>query len=62
MLKYVQTILEKVSFDLFLFEKELRKSITKFLKPNEVESLRNWCYQQFNNSDKHLQIVSKYFS
>lgn len=61
MLRYVQTILEKVSFDLFLFEKELCKSITKFLKPNEVEVLRAWCYQQFTNSDKHLQIVNKYF-
>jgi len=61
MLKYVQTILEKVSFDLFLFEKELGKSITKFLQPNEVERLRIWCYQEFNHSDKHLKIVSKYF-
>lgn len=46
MLEYVKLILQKVSFDRFLFEKELRKAFT-YLRPEEVESLRDWCYQHY---------------
>ncbi len=46
MLEYFKTILSKVSFDKWLFEKELRKAI-KALVPGEVEQLKNWCYEQF---------------
>jgi len=58
MLEYFKTILNKVSFDLLLFEKELRKSISRLL-PNEVEDLKKWCYDQFNG--KHQQILDKCF-
>ena len=46
MLEYFKTILSKVSFDKRLFEKELRKAI-KVLIPNEVEMLKEWCFQTF---------------
>ncbi|MCK8491573.1 MULTISPECIES: hypothetical protein [Spirosoma] len=46
MLEYIKTILQKVSFDRGLFEKELAKAI-KMLIPKEVKQLRRWCYAQF---------------
>lgn len=48
MLAYVKLILEKVSFDKSLFEKELRKGLSLLL-PEEVKDLKNWCYAQFGN-------------
>ena len=46
MLNYFKKILEKVSFDRNLFEKELKKAI-KSLVAEEVEELRKWCYEAF---------------
>lgn len=46
MLEYIKTILQKVSFDKALFEKELAKAI-KMLIPDEVKQLKQWCYAQF---------------
>ena len=46
MLEYFKTILKKVSFDIFLFEKELRKAL-ETLVAEEKEKLRNWCYNEF---------------
>ena len=48
MLEYFKTILAKVSFDRWLFEKELRKAI-KSLVPVEIIKLRDWCYEQYGN-------------
>lgn len=48
MLEYFKTILSKVSFDRYLFEKELKKAI-KSLVPKEVEKLRDWCYKEFDH-------------
>lgn len=48
MLEYFKTILNKVSFDGKLFEKELRKAI-KSLVPDEVVELKDWCYAQFGH-------------
>lgn len=47
MLEYFKLILRKVSFDRFLFEKELRKSIARLIQP-EIEELKVWCYQNFS--------------
>ncbi len=58
MLSYVKTILQKVSFDASLFEKELRKSLNR-LVPAEILELREWCYQQF--SHKHQAILDRCF-
>lgn len=46
MLEYLKTILQKVSFDKSLFEKELRKAIQSLI-PDEVKQLKAWCYEQF---------------
>lgn len=46
MLNYVKTVLTKVSFDAWLFEKELRKAI-KMLIAEEVYELKRWCYASF---------------
>jgi len=41
MLEYYKTVLQKVSFDVKLFSKELKKAITKLL-PDEIEELKAW--------------------
>ena len=41
MLDYTKTILQKVSFDVRLFTKELKKAISRLL-PNEIEELKIW--------------------
>jgi hypothetical protein len=58
MLSYVKTILQKVSFDASLFEKELRKALIKLI-PSEVEDLKLWCYEQF--SDLYQNILDRCF-
>jgi hypothetical protein len=46
MLEYIKMILDKVSFDSKLFEKELKKGLKELL-PVEMKELRNWCYEKF---------------
>jgi hypothetical protein len=46
MLEYAKVILQKVSFDKKLFEKELRKAIASLLK-EEIQMLKSWCYEKF---------------
>ena len=58
MLKYVKTILARVSFDARLFEKELRKAI-KMLIAEEIKELRDWCYANFGNL--HPAILNRCF-
>lgn len=58
MLEYIKTILQKVSFDKKLFEKELKKAI-KMLIPEEVKQLRSWCYERFNS---YLSILNRCFA
>lgn len=59
MLEYFKTILRKVSFDRYLFEKELRKAI-RALVPDELLVFRDWCYEQFGKL--YLVILNKHFS
>lgn len=59
MLEYIKMILQKVSFDKALFEKELRKAI-KSLLPEEVKSLKAWCYEQFGNL--YRRVLNRCFS
>lgn len=59
MLEYCKTILSKVSFDGKLFEKELKKAIKK-LATQELEHLRQWCYEKF--SHLYLSILNQNFS
>jgi hypothetical protein len=58
-LEYVKTVLQKVSFDRTLFEKELRKGL-KMLVIEDVSVLRTWCYEKF--SDRYQVILNQYFS
>jgi len=48
-LAYIEMILEKVSFDTNLFEKELTKAI-KTLDKNDRNELFLWCEHQFGES------------
>ncbi len=60
MLEYVKVILEKVSFDLRLFEKELKKSFA-YLNSLEAEQLRAWCYHTFHYSERHAEVIEGCF-
>lgn len=44
MLDYTKTVLQKVSFDIKLFHKELKKAVKRLL-PYEIEELRRWLLQ-----------------
>lgn len=55
MLEYVKVILQKVSFDQSLFEKELLKAI-KNLNEEETDLLLQWCSEQFG---AHHKAVSE---
>jgi hypothetical protein len=46
MLEYIKMILDKVSFDKVLFEKELKKGLKELL-PAEMKELKSWCYEKF---------------
>jgi hypothetical protein len=46
MLEYTKLILEKVSFDRRLFEKELKKAIRYLVEP-ELRELERWCMERF---------------
>ena len=41
MYDYTKAVLSKVSFDVNLFSKELKKALTRLL-PHEIEELRIW--------------------
>jgi len=58
MLEYIKTILTKVSFDVKLFEKELRKAISQLIN-DELEDLKRWCYKKF--SGKHELVLNRCF-
>jgi hypothetical protein len=46
MLEFEKMILEKVSFDPALFEKEFRKAAGR-LVPGEMDELKKWCSHRF---------------
>lgn len=58
MLEYVKTILQKVSFSKYLFERELKKGL-RYLIPAELEEFRIWCYETFRRI--HQPILNRYF-
>lgn len=53
MLEYTKTVLQKVSFDVKLFCKELEKAISRLL-PEEIDELRLWL-RQFITDKPELQ-------
>ncbi|MFC5192928.1 hypothetical protein ACFPIK_14220 [Algoriphagus aquatilis] len=58
MLEYVKTILQKVSFNRFLFERELRKGL-RYLVPAELEEFKIWCYDMFGSM--YQSILNRHF-
>lgn len=58
MLEYIKTILKKVSFDIKLFEKELKKAINQLIN-GDLNELKNWCYTNF--SGKHQLVLDRCF-
>ena len=58
MFELSKQILEKVSFDKFLFQKELDKSV-KWLKEEERQLLRAWCLNTFGR--KYKNVISKVY-
>ncbi len=48
MLDYVKTILQKVSFNRVLFERELKKGIS-YLLAEELVEFKVWCYTKFGH-------------
>ncbi len=59
MLEYFKMILRKVSFDRSLFEKELRKAISRLLEP-EIPQLKEWCFANF--SVRYRVVLNRCFS
>ncbi len=58
MLEFCKTVVNAVSFDRLLFEKEIRKSLD-LLSSNELHEFKNWCYQNFGES--LIEILNKCF-
>ena len=58
MLEFKKKILLKVSFDLFLFEKELKKAF-QWLSDTDLQHLKSWCYTNF--SDLYTAVLDKVF-
>lgn len=58
MLNYAKIILQKVSFDMFLFEKELKKAIS-WLASNEIDELKHWSLSKFG--DVYGTLIQKCF-
>jgi hypothetical protein len=59
MLEFKKSILMKVSFDLELFEKELRKAIRR-LRMDELVQLKSWCLDTFKGA--HRAISAERFN
>ncbi len=59
MLEYMKMILQKVSFDKRLFEKELKKAIASLIN-EEIKILRAWCYEKFGQT--YSAILNTCFS
>jgi hypothetical protein len=55
----MKTILQKVSFDKRLFEKELKKAIASLLN-EEISILKAWCYEKFGQT--YAAILNKCFA
>jgi hypothetical protein len=57
-LQYAKIILDKVSFDPVLFEKELIKAI-RTLKGPDLEDFQQWCISSFNH---YRQLIIRCFT
>lgn len=60
MFEYTKTVLEKVSFNVDLFCKELEKAVSRLL-PHEIKELRIWILE-FTANRPELQVCKKLIS
>ncbi len=60
MLEFTKKVLQKVSFDPRLFEKELRKGIRNLQSTREIQHLRQWCLERF--SKQYSLIIDNCFN
>lgn len=60
MLELCKEILTKVSFDRYLFQKELKKAIKWIKSPSELTQLREWCLAEFGS--KYHGIIHNTFN
>lgn len=58
MLEFCKSVLQKVSFDHLLFQKELNKSI-QWINQSDAENLRRWCLKTYGN--KYSDIINTAF-
>ena len=58
MLEFSKDVLQKVSFDHHLFEKELTKSL-KWINQTDAENLREWCLEMYGS--KYSEIIQQAF-
>ncbi|MEA1786037.1 hypothetical protein U1E44_08045 [Arenibacter sp. GZD96] len=56
MLEYTKTVLQKVSFDVKLFCRELEKAISRLL-PEEIDELKLWLRQFINDKPELRQSL-----
>jgi hypothetical protein len=59
MIEYAKVILPKVTFNKFLFRKELLKCIN-WMKPSERTELRQWCFVTF--SKQYPDVLDEVFA
>jgi hypothetical protein len=59
MLELSKKILIKVSFDKYLFQKELYKALKWIKDSNELRAFRDWCMIEFG--DLYPSVIKKAF-
>ena len=60
MLDLCKVILVKVSFDRYLFQKELKKAIKWIKNPQELQQLKEWCLREYGN--RYSSIIQGSFA
>ncbi|MES2588916.1 MAG: hypothetical protein V4622_08050 [Bacteroidota bacterium] len=59
MLELSKNILKKVSFDVNLFQKELKKALVWIQNKDDIAKFREWCLKEFGKS--HQLVLQKVF-
>lgn len=60
MLELTKNVLKKVSFDAFLFQKELNKALKWITDAEEVKTFKEWCIVEFGSV--YPKIIKKAFA
>ncbi len=59
MIEYAKVVLPRMSFNQFIFKKELKKCIA-WMKPAELQEFRNWCFHTFY--PQYREVLDEAFS